>query len=67
MHLTSTLDDGYSDFQWISTVGNPTYATTLGNKVAVTVTSAGNLGFADYPTNAKGKGFRYDGGNSMLF
>lgn len=60
-------DDGYSDFQWISTVGNPTYATTLGNKVAVTVTSAGNLGFADYPTNTKGKGFRYEGGNSMLF
>jgi hypothetical protein len=60
-------DGTYSDFQWTSTVGNPSYATTLGNKVAVTVTSAGNLGFADYPTNVKGKGFKYDGGNSMLF
>lgn len=60
-------DSPYSDFQWITTIGNPTFATTIGNKVAVTVTSTGNLGYADYPNNTKGKGFVYDGENNMLF
>lgn len=60
-------DSPYTDFQWITTIGNPTYATTVGNKVAVTVTSTGNLGYADYPTNSKGKGFVYDGESNMLF
>lgn len=65
--ILSYSDGTYSDFEWINTTGNPTYATTLGNNVAVTVTSTGNLGFADYPNNTKGSGFKFDGGNNMLF
>ncbi|WKZ71999.1 MAG: S8 family serine peptidase [Ignavibacteriaceae bacterium] len=66
--LLLTFSDGaYSDFQWIGAVGNPTYATTMGNKVAATITSTGIIGYADYPDNLKGKGFKYDEGNSMLF
>ncbi len=65
--VLSYSDGTYSDFEWINTTGNPTYATTMGNMVAVTVTSTGNLGYADYPNNTKGLGFKFDGGNSMLF
>jgi len=65
--ILSYSDGSYTDYEWINTTGNPTYATTMGNMVAVTVTSAGNLGYADYPNNTKGLGFRFDGGNSMLF
>lgn len=65
--ILSYSDGSYTDYEWINTTGNPTYATTMGNMVAVTVTSAGNLGYADYPNNTKGLGFKFDGGNSMLF
>ena len=65
--VLSYSDGTYSDFEWINTTGNPTYATTVGNNVAVTVTSTGNLGYADYPNNTKGSGFKFDSGNNMLF
>ncbi|MCK6604992.1 MAG: S8 family serine peptidase [Ignavibacteriaceae bacterium] len=60
-------DGSYSDFQWVNTIGNPTYATQACNDVALTITSRGNLGFDDYPNNTKGSGFKYNGGNNMLF
>ncbi|QQS36217.1 MAG: S8 family serine peptidase [Ignavibacteriales bacterium] len=60
-------DGSYSDYQWISTIGNPTYGTQSGNDVAMTITSKGTLGYNDYPTNAQGNGFSYQGGDNLLF
>ncbi len=60
-------DGSYNDFQWVNTIGNPTYATQAGNDVALTITSRGNLGFDDYPNNTKGSGFKYNGSNNLLF
>ena len=60
-------DGSYSDFQWIETIGNPTYATQSGNDIALTITSKGNFGFNDYPNNLQGDGFKYLGGSNQLF
>ncbi len=60
-------DGSYTDFQWIETIGNPTYATQSGNDIALTITSKGNFGFNDYPNNLQGDGFKYLGGSNQLF
>ena len=60
-------DGSYSDFQWISAIGNPNYATQTGNNVSLTINSAGNLGFNDYPNNQQGTGFHYSGGPNYMF
>jgi len=61
------LDAGYLDFQPISIISNPTYATQAGNDVALTITSKGTLGFNDYPDNLQGEGFKYLDGPNHLF
>lgn len=58
---------GYDDFQWISTRLNPTYVTHNIGKIFTSVTSKGALGFNDYPNNKEGIGFKFDGGNNLLF
>jgi subtilisin family serine protease len=60
-------DGSYSDFQWISAVGHPSYATQAGNDISLTITSAGNLGFYDYPNDKQGTGFHYSGGPNYMF
>ena len=60
-------DGTYSDFQLISTIGNQSYATQSGNNIALTLTSKGVLGFNDFPNNLDGSGFRYLGGDNLLF
>ena len=60
-------DGSYSDFQWISAIGNPNYATQVGNDISLTITSAGNLGFNDYPNNQQGTGFHFSGGPNYMF
>ncbi len=67
-------DDGnYTDFQWISTIGNPNYANQSGNRISVTLTSKGTLGFNDYPSNMQGDGFHFkeqqngNFGSNLLF
>lgn len=68
LHFQLKYSDGtYSDYQWISLIANPTYATQFGNDVAMTITSKGNLAYNDYPNNTQGVGFRYKGGNDLLF
>jgi subtilisin family serine protease len=63
-----TYSDGtYSDFEYISLNINPTYRTQSGNKIALTVTSKGTLGFNDYPSNLQGSGFTYMKGDNLLF
>ncbi len=61
------LDGSYQDFQVISVVANPTYATQSGNNTALTITSKGTLGFNDYPNNTQGDGFKYLDGENLLF
>ena len=60
-------DGSYSDIQWISAIGNPNYATQVGNDISLTITSTGNLGFNDYPNNLQGSGFHYSGGPNYMF
>jgi subtilisin family serine protease len=57
----------YSDYQWVNVRVNPTYDTHNANKIVMSVTSKGALGFNDYPTNTDGQGFRYDNGDNLLF
>ena len=57
----------YNDYQWISVRVNPTYDTHNANKIVMSVTSKGSLGFNDYPTNTDGQGFRYDNGDNLMF
>ncbi len=57
----------YSDYQWVSVRVNPTYDTHNANKIVMSVTSKGSLGFNDYPTNTDGQGFRYDNGDNLMF
>jgi serine protease len=60
-------DGNYEDYQWIRTIGNPTYATQAGNDISLTITSKGTLGFNDYPDNLQGDGFRYLNSSNHLF
>jgi serine protease len=60
-------DGSYSDYQWLNTIGNPTYATQGGNDVALTITSKGTLGYNDFPNNFQGDGFHYLEGPDLLF
>ena len=57
----------YSDFQWLSIRINPTYANHNSNKISMSVTSKGSLGFTDFPANLYGNGFHFNGGNNLLF
>lgn len=57
----------YNDYQWMSVRVNPTYDTHNANKIVMSVTSKGALGFNDYPTNTDGQGFRYDNGDNLMF
>ncbi len=59
--------NSYMDFQLIQTVGNVSFSTQSGNNVALTITSNGNLGYNDYPTNLQGEGFKYNNGPDLLF
>ena len=65
--LIHYTDGSYSDFQWISAIGNPNYATQAGNDISLTITSAGNLGFNDYPNNKQGTGFHFGDGPNYMF
>ena len=65
--LLRFTDGSYSDFQWIETIANPTYATQSGNDIALTITSKGTFAFNDYPNNLQGDGFKYQGGSNQLF
>lgn len=68
LDLLFEISDGdYSDYQWYSTIANPTFATVNVNNVAMTVTSKGALGFNDFPQNLQGKGFKYKNSQGLFF
>jgi serine protease len=57
----------YSDFQWIKTTINPTYASHNNNNITLSVTSKGTLGFNDFPNDLQGDGFKFKGGENLMF
>jgi subtilisin family serine protease len=65
--LVHFTDGTYSDFQWISAIGNPDYQTQSGNNITLTINSIGNLGFNDYSNNLQGKGFHFGNGPNYMF
>jgi serine protease len=65
--LLTYSGNGYSDYQWISLIVNQTYNTMAANKLTLTVTGTGNLGYNDFPDNSQGNGFRYSGGENFLY
>ncbi|MEJ5351654.1 MAG: S8 family serine peptidase [Melioribacteraceae bacterium] len=58
--------NNYSDFQWFSARINPTYDSHTANKISMTITSKGTLGFNDYPDNQEGLGFTFRDENLMF-
>ncbi len=66
--LKLTYNDGLnSDFQLISVKINPTYITQVGKNISMTITSKGNFGFNDYPSNQSGDGFSYMQSANLLY
>ncbi|MDP4173496.1 MAG: S8 family serine peptidase [Bacteroidota bacterium] len=57
----------YNDYQWDSIVVNQTYQTQSSGKIALTITSAGKLGFNDFWQNTQGVGFHYKNGDNLLY
>jgi len=65
--LITYNETGLDGFDWTSVLANPTYRTQSGNRIAVTLTSKGNIGFNDYPNNVQGDGFSFDDSPNLLF
>lgn len=62
-----TLTDGaFTDSQYITFLVNPTFATQNVNTIQLTLTNDGRIGFFDYPTNALGSGFVFNGMNHLF-
>ena len=65
--LLNFSDGAYSDYQWVSVVANPNFATQSGNDITLTLTAKGNLGFNDYDNNQQGDGFHFQDGPNFMF
>lgn len=64
----STADGTYSDRDHFSATIAPLFRQHNVGNVVLTITSRGNLGFNDYPTNQEGRGFIFkDNGKNLLF
>lgn len=59
--------EDYEDFQWFTIKLNPTYETHNANKIRMTITSKGVIGFNDYPNNTEGEGLKFYDGENLLF
>ncbi|MFZ5947425.1 MAG: S8 family serine peptidase [Stygiobacter sp.] len=59
--------NNYEDYQWFSVRINPTYETMNANRIELSITSKGALAFNDYPDNTEGVGFKYEGGDNLMF
>ncbi len=56
----------YDDKQIFSVNINPSYANTSANNITMTIASAGNIGFNDFPDNKQGIGFIYNKNDENL-
>ncbi|MBI3006069.1 MAG: S8 family serine peptidase [Ignavibacteriales bacterium] len=63
--LTFT-DGSFAQKQRFSFLINPTYATHSINAIQVSLTNNGNIGFFDFPQNALGVGFVFNGVNHLF-
>ncbi len=62
-----TFTDGpFTDSQYITFLVNPTFATQNVNAIQLTLTNDGRIGFFDFPTNALGSGFIFNGTNHLF-
>lgn len=52
--------------QRVDVLVNPNFATTAANKITATFTGNGRIGYADFPINLLGRGFRVDSAASLL-
>ncbi|HAL57156.1 MAG TPA: hypothetical protein DCP63_11965 [Bacteroidetes bacterium] len=59
-------DGSFTDVQSISFLVNPTFQTHNINDIQLTLTNNGALGFFDYPDNALGVGFIFNGANHLF-
>lgn len=66
-YLLKFTANNYEDYQWFSVRINPTYETMNSNKIEMSITSKGALAFNDYPNNTEGVGFKYEGGDNLMF
>jgi subtilisin family serine protease len=67
IYFTLSYQSGsYTDKQTFSINLNPSYANTTVSNIDLTVTSAGNLGFNDFPDNLQGIGFRFNKSDTNL-
>ena len=62
----SFQSSGYDDKQTFKAIINPSYSNTSISKIDMTVASAGNLGFNDFPDNNQGTGFKYNKSDTNL-
>lgn len=58
---------GYTDFEVIQILVNPTFATQTTDNIEFTVTNKGTIGFNDYPDNNQGIGFKLSNSSNLLF
>lgn len=66
LELTVRKGDGTISVTRLELLLNPSYSTTNANRLAVTFSGNGRIGFIDFPANRYGDGFRLDGSTSML-
>jgi len=71
-YLTDIVIDFYEENELLTSFGtsifmNQSYRTIRNNKIETTITSQGNIGYNDFPANAQGDGFKYNGSQNLLF
>jgi subtilisin family serine protease len=66
-YLQTRIRDGsYADVHTFSFLVNPTYQTHDINRIQLTLTNNGKIGFFDYPTNAQGVGLVFNETNHLF-
>ncbi|HPN38872.1 MAG TPA: S8 family peptidase, partial [Melioribacteraceae bacterium] len=58
---------GYTDYEVIQIIVNPTFATQTTDNIEFTVTNKGTFGFNNYPDNSQGIGFKLFNSSNLLF
>lgn len=69
LRVEITADGGYADYDFASSfvyLDRPSIAVYVTSQIALSVSSRGNIGYADYPENGYGIGVMYDN-QSFLF
>jgi len=59
-------DGAFTDFQTFTFLVNPTFQTHDVNKIQMTLTNNGKLGFFDFPNNTQGVGFVFNNINHLF-